>query len=76
MRSRGKVRHRAAASPPVLRESVLVIGLALVFALIIKTWLMQAFFIPWMSPWLRTGGRVPPAQARGADICFAPRSEA
>ena len=30
----------------MLRESVLVIGLALVFSLIIKTWLMQAFFIP------------------------------
>jgi signal peptidase I len=31
---------------PILRESLLVTGLALVFSLIIKTWLMQAFFIP------------------------------
>jgi len=31
---------------PMLRESVIVIGLALVLSLIVKTWLMQAFFIP------------------------------
>jgi len=31
---------------PMLRESVIVIGLALVLSLLVKTWLMQAFFIP------------------------------
>ena len=31
---------------PVLRESVIVIGLALLLSLLVKTWLMQAFFIP------------------------------
>jgi len=31
---------------PVLRESVMVIGLALFFSVIVKTFLMQAFFIP------------------------------
>jgi signal peptidase I len=30
----------------VLRESVIVIGLALLLSLIVKTWLMQAFYIP------------------------------
>jgi len=30
----------------MLRESVIVIGLALLLSLIVKTWLMQAFFIP------------------------------
>jgi signal peptidase I len=30
----------------MLRESVIVIGLALVLSLLVKTWLMQAFFIP------------------------------
>jgi signal peptidase I len=31
---------------PMLRESVIVIGLALVVSLLVKTWLLQAFFIP------------------------------
>jgi signal peptidase I len=31
---------------PVLRESVIVIGLALFFSVVVKTFLMQAFFIP------------------------------
>jgi signal peptidase I len=31
---------------PMLRESVIVVGLALVVSLLVKTWLMQAFFIP------------------------------
>ena len=30
----------------VLRESAIVIGLALLLSLIVKTWLMQAFYIP------------------------------
>ena len=30
----------------MLRESVIVIGLALLLSLIVKTWLMQAFYIP------------------------------
>jgi signal peptidase I len=30
----------------VLRETVIVIGLALLLSLIVKTWLMQAFYIP------------------------------
>ena len=30
----------------MLRESVIVIGLALVVSLLVKTWLVQAFFIP------------------------------
>ena len=30
----------------LLRESVIVIGLALLLSLIVKTWLMQAFYIP------------------------------
>ena len=43
--TRGEVRHRAMVTP-MLRESVIVIGLALVLSLLVKTWLMQAFFIP------------------------------
>ena len=31
---------------PMLRESVIVVGLALLLSLIVKTWLMQAFYIP------------------------------
>ena len=31
---------------PMLRESLIVIGLALVVSLLVKTWLIQAFFIP------------------------------
>ncbi|HEY8882819.1 MAG TPA: signal peptidase I, partial [Dermatophilaceae bacterium] len=30
----------------LLRESVIVIGMALLLSLIVKTWLMQAFYIP------------------------------
>jgi signal peptidase I len=43
--SRRDVQHRAIVTP-MLRESVIVIGLALVVSLLVKTWLMQAFFIP------------------------------
>ena len=39
----GKGRLRPA---PVLRESVIVVALALLLSLIVKTWLMQAFYIP------------------------------
>ena len=35
--------------PPVLRESVIVIGLALFFSVVVKTFLIQAFFIPSQS---------------------------
>ena len=38
-------RRRSRVSP-VLRESVIVIGLALLLSLVVKTWLMQAFYIP------------------------------
>ena len=31
---------------PMLRESVIVVALALLLSLIVKTWLMQAFYIP------------------------------
>jgi len=31
---------------PMVRESVIVIGLALLLSLVVKTWLMQAFYIP------------------------------
>jgi signal peptidase I len=31
---------------PMLRESAIVIGLALLLSLVVKTWLMQAFYIP------------------------------
>jgi len=31
---------------PMLRESVIVIALALLLSLVVKTWLMQAFYIP------------------------------
>jgi len=30
----------------LLRESVIVIGMALLLSLLVKTWLMQAFYIP------------------------------
>ena len=39
------VQHRPWVSP-VLRESVIVIGMALLLSLVVKTWLMQAFYIP------------------------------
>jgi len=44
--SRREVQHRQAMLTPMLRESVIVIGLALLLSLIVKTWLMQAFYIP------------------------------
>jgi signal peptidase I len=44
-----EVRQRRSLVTPMLRESVIVIGLALLLSLIVKTWLMQAFFIPSQS---------------------------
>ena len=44
--ARRDVQHRRAMLTPMLRESVIVIGLALLLSLIVKTWLMQAFYIP------------------------------
>jgi signal peptidase I len=38
--------HKGAMLAPMLRESVIVICLALLLSLIVKTWLMQAFYIP------------------------------
>ena len=38
--------HRRGAFLLFLRESVIVIGMALLLSLIVKTWLMQAFYIP------------------------------
>ena len=46
LESRRDVRHRRSLVPPMLRESVIVICLALLLSLIVKTWLMQAFYIP------------------------------
>lgn len=46
VRHRGDNQHRRPMVTPMLRESVIVIGLALVLSLIVKTWLMQAFYIP------------------------------
>ena len=45
---------------PMLRESGIVIGLALLLSLIVKTWLMQAFYIPSesMESTLLNGDRV------------------
>src|SRR5450631_3471866 len=58
--SRRDVRHRRAVVPPMLRESAIVIVLALVLSLLVKTWLVQAFFIPSISMenTLVTGDRV------------------
>ncbi|HEY5248441.1 MAG TPA: signal peptidase I, partial [Dermatophilaceae bacterium] len=47
--SRRDVRHRRPLVSPMLRESVVVIALALLLSLIAKTWLMQAFYIPSIS---------------------------
>ena len=44
--SRRDVRARQNRATPVLRESVIVVALALLLSLIVKTWLMQAFYIP------------------------------
>ena len=38
--------HKAGMLAPMLRESGIVICLALLLSLIVKTWLMQAFYIP------------------------------
>ncbi|HEY8619546.1 MAG TPA: signal peptidase I [Dermatophilaceae bacterium] len=38
--------RRGGSAMLLLRESVIVIGLALLLSLIVKTWLMQAFYIP------------------------------
>jgi len=38
--------HRRGSFMMLLRESVIVIGMALLLSLIVKTWLMQAFYIP------------------------------
>jgi signal peptidase I len=38
--------HRQGSFLLLLRESAIVIGLALLLSLIVKTWLMQAFYIP------------------------------
>jgi signal peptidase I len=38
--------HKARVLAPMLRESGIVIALALLLSLIVKTWLMQAFYIP------------------------------
>jgi signal peptidase I len=43
--SRGERREQARATP-ILRESVIVVALALLLSLVVKTWLMQAFYIP------------------------------
>jgi signal peptidase I len=43
---RGDAGPGRAKATPVLRESVIVVGLALLLSLIVKTWLMQAFYIP------------------------------
>jgi len=45
---------------PMLRESVIVVVLALLLSLVVKTWLMQAFYIPSgsMEDTLLTGDRV------------------
>jgi signal peptidase I len=47
--SRRDVRHRRPMVSSLLRESVIVVVLALLLSLIVKTWLMQAFFIPSIS---------------------------
>lgn len=38
--------HPRSSLLPMLRESVIVVGLALLLSLIVKTWLLQAFYIP------------------------------
>jgi len=38
--------HRQGSFVLLLRESAIVVGLALLLSLIVKTWLMQAFYIP------------------------------
>jgi signal peptidase I len=52
--------HRQGSFVLLLRESAIVIGMALLLSLIVKTWLMQAFYIPSgsMEDTLLTGDRV------------------
>ena len=74
------VQHRSGLMP-VLRESAIVIALALLLSLIVKTWLMQAFYIPSesMENTLLIGDRVivnklvpsPISVKRGDVIVFA-----
>ena len=56
---RGVQNQRAKVSP-ALRESVIVVGMALLLSLIVKTWLLQAFYIPSISmeSTLQVGDRV------------------
>ena len=58
--SPGDIQHRRAVVTPMLRESVIVVVLALLLSLIVKTWLVQAFYIPSgsMEDTLLTGDRV------------------
>jgi signal peptidase I len=42
----GNVEHRQGTVAPLLRESLIVVALALLLSLIVKTWLLQAFYIP------------------------------
>jgi len=75
------VPRRRAMVTPMLRESVIVIVLALLLSLIVKTWLMQAFYIPSesMENTLLVGDRVivdklvpsPISVKRGDIIVFA-----
>jgi signal peptidase I len=44
--SPGDIQHRRAVVTPMLRESVIVVVLALLLSLVVKTWLVQAFYIP------------------------------
>jgi len=44
--SRREGQHRRSVMTPIMRESVIVVVLALFLSLIVKTWLMQAFYIP------------------------------
>src|SRR5664280_3045123 len=58
--SRRDVQHRRDIVTPMLRESVIVVVLALLLSLVVKTWLVQAFYIPSgsMEDTLLTGDRV------------------
>jgi signal peptidase I len=44
--TRRALRQGQGKATPVFRESVIVVALALLLSLIVKTWLMQAFYIP------------------------------
>ena len=45
-RRRRRARSGGAALRTMVRETVIVVGMALVLSLIVKTWLLQAFYIP------------------------------